>query len=101
MCFKNLQPRLCFKSRYNEDAMRKFKLYALMITTALLALAAVVGSALASLMMFVGVCGVAVFSSPSWPLQLFIVLAVPAAFVFVAVKVWRYCLRQLPFASLR
>ena len=81
--------------------MRKIKLYALMITTALLALLAVVWGALSLLVMIVGFCGRNVFSSPKWPLYLFIVLAVPSVFVFVAVKVWRYCSRQLPFASLK
>jgi hypothetical protein len=81
--------------------MRKLKLYALMITTALLAGLAVVWGVLTFLVLIIGDCGVTVFDSPDWPLQLFIVSAVPSALVFVAVIVWRYCARRLPFSSLR
>jgi hypothetical protein len=81
--------------------MRKLALYALMISTALIALAVVLFCTLGLLMMMVGDCGVTMFDFPNWPLQLLIILAIPIMFVFVAVKVWRYCARQLPFRSLR
>ena len=89
------------KSLYNKAAMRKVQLYALMVTTAVLALLAVVWGALTFLVLVIGDCGVTVFDSPGWPLQLFIVFAVPAVLVFAAVKAWRYSSRQLQFSSLR
>jgi hypothetical protein len=84
-----------------RSALRKVTLYALMVTTAVAALAVVLWSAAGFLMMVVGDCGVTAFDFADRPLQLSFVLAVPAVFVFVAVKVWRYCSRRLPFSSLR
>lgn len=84
-----------------RNAVRKVMLYVLMTAAALVALAVVLWGAMGFLMMVMGDCGVTVFDFPDWPLQLSFVLAVPAAFVFVAVKVWRYCSRRLPFCSLR
>ena len=80
-----------------KAAMRKVMLYALMVTTTLLALAAVLFGALILLMTDVG--DVAVIP-PDFPYWLFVsvVIAVPALLVFLTVKVWRYCLRRLPFS---
>ena len=75
--------------------MRKLKLYALMFTTAAFALLAVAWGAFAFLMLVIGDCGVTVFDRPDWPRQLALVLLVPAVAVFIALQVFRYCLRDL------
>jgi hypothetical protein len=85
-----LTPNRC----YHQNAMRKLKLYALMLASAVFALLAVVWGAFAFLAMVIGDCGVNVFDSPDWPQQLSIAVAVPAVALFVAVEVFRYCLRD-------
>jgi hypothetical protein len=77
--------------------MRKLKLYALMITTALLALVAVVWSFLKLFVFSLGPCGFI------WPegYALLLTLIAPVAALFIALKVFRYCFHQLPFSSLR
>lgn len=75
--------------------MRKVYLYAAMALSILFAALAVVGGAIALLMMVVGDCGVNVFNRPDWPLQLVLVTAIPAAIVFSAIKFFRYCSGRL------
>ena len=76
--------------------MRKAKLYLWMALSVIFALLSIIGAMLAhAIIRF----GDGVINIPYW--QLLLILGVPTLVVFFAVKVFRYCLRQLPFASLK
>jgi membrane protein implicated in regulation of membrane protease activity len=79
--------------------MRKIKLYLLMALCLIFAVLAVAWGVVTLGFLVAGVCGVTVFDAPDWAWQLAIVVALPAATLFVAIKVIRYCRRQLPFST--
>ncbi|HWT00727.1 MAG TPA: hypothetical protein VN256_10810 [Pyrinomonadaceae bacterium] len=74
-------------------------LYALMVTSALIALAAVLAGAPGLMMLGIGHVGFILSGFRDWLLLFFITVVVPALLVFATVKVWRYCLRHLPLSS--
>jgi len=79
-------------------AMRRIKLYALMITSIVLMLVVVAWYGL--LFLFLIIWPGLLFKGHYWSLDLSIALAVPAILIFGAIKVFHYCSRQLPFSAL-
>jgi hypothetical protein len=77
------------------------KLYTWLALSASFALLSIIWAALAIAMISSGDCGVSGIARTGGYWQLLPIFGIPALAVFVAVKVFRYRLRQLPLVSLK